>query len=239
MRQIYTGIVIKSIDYNASDRIITILSSDDSFVVFKARGVNKMNSPLMKYTIPYSISEFELDSKGELSNKTLVAANRVFYPRKINETIESIALFSYVSESLNYMDASKGLYDYLKSIILDVEDGKDNRWMFLNYLNYFIKCNGLSLCLDKCVSCGSKSHIVDVDFDSGGFLCSSCSINRKSMNYIETLYELNRSKSLYFNDKLDDGELFGIIKDLLSFMNNNSGIVIRSEKFLLNSLFNM
>ena len=76
MRQIYTGIVIKSIDYNASDRIITILSSDDSFVVFKARGVNKMNSPLMKYTIPFSISEFELESKGEMSNKTLVAANR-------------------------------------------------------------------------------------------------------------------------------------------------------------------
>ena len=239
MRQIYTGIVIKSIDYNASDRIITILSSDDSFVVFKARGVNKMNSPLMKYTIPFSISEFELESKGEMSNKTLVAANSVFYPRNINENIESIALFSYISESLNYIDSFKGLYDYVKDLIEAVESGKDVRWMFLNYLNYFIKCNGLSLCLDKCVSCGSKSHIVDVDYVAGGYLCSSCSINRKAMSYIESLYGLNRSKGVYLNDKLEDGDLFVIIKDLLSFLNDNSGIKIKSEKFLLNSLFNM
>jgi len=239
MRQIYTGIVIKSIDYSANDRIITILTSDDSFVVFKARGVGKMNSPLMKYTVPFSISEFEVESRGEMSNKTLVAANSIFFPKNINESIESIALFSYISESLNYIEPFKGIYEYLKNIINEVENKNDVKWIFLNYLNYFIKCNGLSLCLDRCVSCGGKSHIVDVDYVAGGYLCSSCSINRKSMNYIESLYGISRSKSLYFNEKIEDGDLYAMTKDLLGFINDNSGINIKSEKFLLNSLFNM
>ena len=235
MKDVYTGIVIKSIDYSASDRIITILCSDDSFVVFKARGVNKMSSSLAKYTIPFSLSEFELEFRKEGSNKTLVGANQLFFPRNINASIEAIAFLSYVGESLNYIEARKGLYDYVKDIITRVEDGANIKVIFLEYLYYLIKCNGLSLSLDKCCSCGGKKNIVDVDYTEGGFLCSSCSVNRKSLDYIETLYKLGNYKPI----EIDDGVIYAIVKDLLDFFNENAGISLRSEKFLLNSLFNI
>ena len=179
MKEIYTGIVIKGIDYSASDRIITILCSDDSFVVFKARGVGKLSSSLAKYTIPYSISEFELECKTERSNKTLVGASSVFFPKNINSSIESIALFSYITESLNYLDVREGLYEYIKNIISDVENGCNLKIIFLKYLYYLIKCNGLTLLLNQCCKCGSKKNIVDVDYGEGGFLCSSCSEKSK------------------------------------------------------------
>ena len=235
MKDIYTGIVIKSIDYSASDRIITILCSDDSFVVFKARGVNKMSSSFAKHTIPFSISEFELESKSERSNKTLVGASMNFFPKHINESIESIALFSYIGESLNYIEEINGLYEYIKSIVERVEAGADVKLIFLEYLYNLIKCNGLTLSLNKCSHCGSKKNIVDVDYNEGGFLCSSCSINRKSLDYIKTLYNIGINKDI----NVDDGVLFSVIRDLLIFFNENAGIFLRSEKFLLNSLFNM
>ena len=39
-------------------------------------------------------------------------------------------------------------------------------------------------------------NIVDVDYKEGGFLCSACSINRKSLEYIETLYKLGVDKPI-------------------------------------------
>ena len=235
MKEIYTGIVIKGIDYSASDRIITILSSDDSFVVFKARGVGKISSSLAKYTIPYSISEFELECKSETSNKTLVGASSLFFPKNINSSIEAIALFSYITESLNYVEPRVGLYEFVMGIIYDAENGKNLKLLFLKYLYYLIKCNGLTLSLNKCCKCGSKKNIVDVDYKEGGFLCSACSINRKSLEYIETLYKLGVDKQI----EVDDGVIYKIVLDLLIFFNDNAGIILKSEKFLLNSLFNM
>lgn len=235
MKEIYTGIVVKSIDYSASDRIITILCSDDSFVVFKARGVSKMSSSLAKHTIPFSISEFELEFKSEKSNKTLVGASMLFFPKHINESIEAIAMFSYISESLNYIEPTKGLYDYISSIIKRIENGEDCKVIFIEYVYYLIKCNGLSLSLNKCSHCGSKKNIVDVDYNEGGFLCSSCSINRKGLDYIETLYNIGANKPI----SVDYGVIFNITRDLLIFFNENAGISLKSEKFLLNSLFNM
>ena len=238
MKEVYTGIVIKSIDYGASDRIITILTSDDSFVVFKARGVNKMSSSLMKYTIPFSISEFELESKSEKSNKVLTSASAIYFPSFTSSNIKGIALSSYISESLNYFDTFNGLYKFITSLIKSIDEGENESLLFLNYLYFLIKCNGLSLFVDGCEVCGSKKNIVDVDYSVGGFLCSSHSINRKSNEYIELLYKVSHSKGLYL-EAVDEGTLFNLIKDLIFFFNENSGMNIRSEKFVLNSLFNM
>ena len=89
--------------------------------------------------------------------------------------------------------------------------------------------------MNKCSHCGSRKNIVDVDYNEGGFLCSSCSINRKGLDYIETLYNIGAAKVV----NVDDGVIFNITRDLLIFFNDNAGVSLRSEKFLLNSLFNM
>ena len=238
MKEIYKGIVVKSVDYGSNDRIITILTSDDSFVVFKAKGASKLSSPFSKYTIPYSICEFELESKSENAHKVLVGANNIYYPKFINQNIKAIAISSYISESLIYLDYKIGLYEYISEIIKLLDKDEKEEMIFLSYLYYFIKANGIGLQLDCCEVCGKKKNIVDVDYTIGGLLCSSCSINRKSNEYIELLYKVGHYKGVYMND-YDIGTVFNLTKDLIVFLNENSWIKIKSEKFVLNSLFNI
>ena len=237
MKEIIEGIVIKSVDYSANDRIITVLTKDDSFVVFKVRGASKLSSPLSKFTIPFSISEFELEFKSETSHKILIGASKIHTPKFINDNIKSIAISSYISESLQYIDENKGLYEYIAKLIKSLDENNE-LFVFLSYVYYLIKKNGLSLCVDHCEMCGSKKNIVDVDYNMGGFLCSSCSINRKPKEYLELLYKLTHTNDLIFGS-YDEGIIYSLVKDLLMFFNENSGLNIRSEKFVLNSLFNM
>ena len=133
-----------------------------------------------------------------------------------NSNIKGIALSTFISETLNYFDKQKGLYDFVTSIVKSIDDSKKESMLFLNYLYFLIKCNGLSLCLDNCEVCGSKKNIVDVDYSIGGFLCSSHSINRKSKKYIELLYKISHLDGLYL-DENDEGVIFNLVKDLLIF----------------------
>ena len=206
MKQIVEGIVIKSVDYNANDRIITILTRDDSFVVFKVKGASKLSSPLSKFTIPFSVSEFELEFKSETSHKLLVGATKIYTPKFISDNIKAISVSSYISESLSYFEDKKGLYDYIVTLINELDKGREV-YVFLSYIYFLIKNNGLGLCVDHCEMCGSKKNIVDVDYNVGGFLCGTCSINRKSNDYISLLYKISHSPSLVVAD-FDDGIVY-------------------------------
>ena len=100
-------------------------------------------------------------------------------------------------------------------VIFDTKDNYDNSIKWMLYLN-----------------------IVDVDYSMGGFLCGSCSINRKPKEYLELLYKLTHTNDLILGS-YDEGIIYSLVKDLLMFFNENSGLNIRSEKFVLNSLFNI
>ena len=58
------GIVIKSIDYKDSDKIVTIFSAELGIIHARARGVKKLKAKLAFATQPFAFCEFMLIAKG-------------------------------------------------------------------------------------------------------------------------------------------------------------------------------
>ena len=60
MSKIYQGIILKVVPYKESDAIVTLLTKEEGFISFKARGVFKINSKNASSLQLYTIGEYKL-----------------------------------------------------------------------------------------------------------------------------------------------------------------------------------
>lgn len=242
MQKNYYGIITKIVPYKETDAIITLLTNDNSFVSFKARGAFKINSKNSSSLQLFTIGEYTLDSKTEYSNKTLITGAKIYFPMCIYEDLKYSSFLNFIREIVELLnDQNENTYKILEYAIKNIEELDMTTYILLSF-KYLLQHNGVLFNIDECVSCRKKTIEV-FSYSMGGFLCKKCmslsQYNINNLSYLKSIRVVMKSTLDNINlFKIDDIIGYRLISDIFKYIENNLGIYLKSKEMLMISLNN-
>lgn len=235
MQKVIEGLIIREIPYGETSKIIHIYTSEGLISVM-CKGAKSLKSPFRATTLKFTYGKFIiLYKEDKLSN--LISVDVINPLTNIKNDIILLSYLNYLTEltsqviKQSYVD----LYDEFITAILKIEDGLDPliicNILEIKYLDYL----GVGLNLDACVGCGSKTNIVTIDGDRGGYICSKCYqneliVDKKTIELLRMYYyvEIKSISKLKISEKVK--------KEIDNFLNiyydRYTGLYLKSKKFL-------
>lgn len=166
-----TGIVLRLTPFKDTDAMINAIS-EEGFLSFKARGVEKLTSKNAPSVQPLTLSQFVLmeSPNGGLSLKE---GDAIEFFGKIDDLSNAAALSLIQELTLKIIqeDEAAMAYPYLLQALRLISMGKDGLNMGLLYFAKVLSIGGYGLNVDRCVACGEQKDIVCLSYSEGGFLC--------------------------------------------------------------------
>ena len=167
------GIVLKSIDYLESDKLLTLLTFERGMVTVKAKGVRKKSAKLAFGARQFFCGDFEcIESHGKL---IMTGVSRVYDFSEIASDIDKYYVACHFAEI---------------ALAVTMEEHPDEEMlrMFLNTLHILNKGTvnielltaiyeirtavlaGFAPVVDECVMCGSQGKLMRFSFEHGGLV---------------------------------------------------------------------
>lgn len=233
----FEGIVVSETPYSESSKIINILTKDQGVIGVMAKGAKRIKSPLRVATERFTLGIFSVYyHKDKLS--TLVSADIINPLLNIKTDIIKIGYLTYIVELAHQtakQNEDEHIYAILKSAILKIEEGKDpmviTNILELKMLDYL----GVGIDLDKCIKCGSKTNILTISGDEGGYICTDCRTNEliysdKTIKMFRLYYyvDINSITDL----KISEEVTHNIDKILTDYYDRFTGLYLKSKEFL-------
>jgi DNA repair protein RecO (recombination protein O) len=170
------GIVIRSMDYGESNRIIAIYTRHNGKMSVMVRGAKKMNSRLASVTQLFTHGEFVMFKTSSMG--TLNQGEPYDSHRKLREGLHMSAYSAYVVELIDRIvpesESNEMMFEQLKASLEAIESGKDAAIVLHIMEMKMLAAAGYLPQLDACVSCGSKEGEMSLSITQGGVLCSNC-----------------------------------------------------------------
>jgi DNA repair protein RecO (recombination protein O) len=233
------GIIIKTIAYSDSSKILTILTSDLGKVGVIAKGAKRMTSKLRSTTQLFTYGEFYIYHKPKGLSTLSQVDVKSMYPKMTHDLIKHAyaSVIIELTDRINH-EPSQNHYVYnilLKSLEL-IEEGMDPEVVLFIFELKATQLLGFGLNLDECVICGSTKNIVSISTSYGGLICQKClannhpPINGQYLQLLRKLYyiELNQINSISLKPKTKT-----VIRKIIDeYYDIHSGIYIKSKRYL-------
>ena len=220
------GIVLKTIKYQDSSKIVYILTEDG---LISALLKNCLNQKSKNYSyskelmmIGFDLTEskkntFDIMTSGKVINSYINIQNT--YEKLIN----AVEIISLCYEYSSFIEDNKLLFSLTKTILENLNNNtfidQDN-YLFYTYIFKFklLYLLGVGLNINKCDECGNE-EIVYFDFESGSCKCVKHAKNKFDRNLLEVIRILYLGKIELYNE-----EIFSSFKDfqlqIEKFINN-------------------
>lgn len=171
------ALVIRSIDYGESGKILTLLTEGAGKVGVLARGAKKTGSRYAAAAEPFTYGEYVFFRAGGLG--TLNSADIITSHRRIRENLLLSAVAAYLAEMTDRVtadgEAAPRLYRQLLAALAALDDGKDPQVITRIYEMNILAHAGYMPVLDGCAGCGKAAD--DAEWFSpalGGLACRDC-----------------------------------------------------------------
>lgn len=209
----WEGIVIRTIPYGESNKIVTLYSREAGKVTVMARGAKKPRSKFAAITQPFTHGSF-LIRKGR-GMGTLSQGEQIESMRFIREDLEATAYASYVVEIIDRLteqdERIHGVYDLLYEALHAINEGYDPEAISLFVEWKMLPVGGIHPILHECANCHATEGEFAFSFKYIGFLCHRCfSVDRyltritpTQLKLIRTFYTvpINRVGNLTLKDE--------------------------------------
>ena len=231
------GIIVSTVDYKESSKIINIFTKDEGIIGVLARGSKRLKSNISASSnvLTYGIFHINVRNNGMgnlldvdvINNFKCIKSDLL----KINYSCFLLELASQVYRHDNDNNIYKLLIDGLNKINDGYDENVITSIMELKMLDYL----GIRPVIDKCVSCGSSDDIVTISSYKGGYLCKNCIgtekvLNIKTLKLIRMFYYLDISKI----SKIDISS--NIMKEINNFIDDYydryAGLYLKSKALL-------
>lgn len=231
------GIIISTVDYKESSKILNILTPDEGVIGVLAKGSKNIKSRISAVSNVLTYGIFYLNyHKGSIP---ILKEVDLFNPLKnirkdivkLNYSLFLLELSSQVCKH----DKNREVYDLLINGLIKINEGYDagviTNIIELKMLEYL----GIKPVIDRCVNCQKKTDIVTISSYKGGYLCKDCVGNEvifdlKTLQIIKLFYYIDVSKI----KKIDISEK--VKKEICLFIDDYyerySGLYLKSKSFL-------
>lgn len=177
------GLVLRSVKYGESDKLITILT-DEGKLFFKARGIRSITSKNAAGCATFVYSEFILDQRGDKC--FLRKAQPLYSTVRAGADIVSLSLASYLAALAEdtARDAETGkmvLRLLMNALYLISKEDRPAELIKSVFEMRLLAANGLSPNLSECAVCGKDSDAFPYLYfrlTEGDLLCPACVTSR-------------------------------------------------------------
>lgn len=170
------AIVLKNLDYQDADKLVTIFSEKEGKIKAVAKGVKKPKSSLRAVVQPFTHSFLYLSRGRDLD---IITQGKLleFYPA-LREDLGRALYASYIMElldkSLLERTPSPHLYNETLQILGYLND-KGLKYLVIRYFEMqLIKELGYKPRLEDCAVCGGRTKSTRFNLAEGGILCDDC-----------------------------------------------------------------
>jgi DNA repair protein RecO (recombination protein O) len=178
-----SAIVLRTVDYGESDRVVALFSLERGKLSAFARGARASKRRFGGTLEPFTLLEAELKERrgAELMILESVSVSRSF--GGIRTDLARIACASYACELARELvrdhEPHADLFHLLAGYLGRLEDGPARPWMLRAFELGALRAGGIMPRLDACSRCGSvldtpPSGRLFFDPGQGGFLCGRC-----------------------------------------------------------------
>jgi DNA repair protein RecO (recombination protein O) len=188
------GIVVKSIDYLESDKLLTLLTFERGAVTAKAKGVRKKGAKLAYGARQFFCGDFEcVESHGKL---VITGISRLYD-------------FSDIAFDIDKYYTACHFADITSAVIMQDHPDEEMLRFLLNALHFLLKgsvnislltsvfelrtavLSGFAPVMDECVVCGSYDRKMAFSAVNGGMVCCvpGTGISKDTLKLIEKLTE--------------------------------------------------
>lgn len=172
------GIVIKSVDYSDSDKIVTIFSAEKGIITARARGVKKPKAKLAFAVQPFAFVEFVLFCRGDFYTiKTATSIDQFFnITSDFDSYILMLACLEVVEKSFKNNEPDSNMFLLVLNSLKAAEYENINpMYVFIKFMLETMKILGFKIEIDVCANCASNiSYPYGFSFDFNGLICSKC-----------------------------------------------------------------
>ena len=170
------GIVLKTLDYGETNKIVTLYTRDAGKITAMARGAKKPASRLAAITQPFTHGSFLIQQGRGMG--TMQQGEQVESYRHIREDIEATAYASFVVELIDRaVDEHKpqpSIFNLLQQALHAISDEYDPEAIALFVEWKMLPVTGIYPTLHQCTNCSATDGEFAFSFQQIGFLCHRC-----------------------------------------------------------------
>ena len=231
------GIVVSTVDYKETSKIINILTKEDGIIGVFAKGSKRLKSKIRETSniMTYGIFHIKKTNNGMPNLIEVDILDNFKNIRKDLLKTNYACFLLELSSQVYRHDNSSDIYKLLISGLKKINEGYDaeviNSIIELKLLNNL----GIKPIIDKCVSCGNPNNIVTISSYKGGFLCKNCLntekvLNIKTIKLIKMFYyvDINKITKLNISNNIKK-EISTFIDE---YYDRYAGLYLKSKTFL-------
>lgn len=192
----WEGIVLRTMPYGESNKIVTIFTREAGKVTTMASGAKKPRSQLSAVTQLFTHGSF-LVRKGR-GMGTLSQGEPISSMRFIREDLEATAYASYIVEIIDRLTEENeryhGVYDLLHEALQAINEEFDPEAISLFVEWKMLPIGGIHPIVHECANCHATEGEFAFSFKEIGFLCHRCfSLDRHLVRITPTQLKLIRT----------------------------------------------
>ncbi len=191
------GIVVKIIDYDDFDQIITMITSYEvlTFIAMGVRKINSKNRIALQLGNIIEIELFRARLKGKVSK--LKRANIVEQP-PIEKLDTANVLLTIIKHLSKIDDFPKGILDSVFETFQSL--GTEwNHHVKVYIMFKYLEVVGEAPSINNCIECGTNQHINGFEFYKGGYTCVKHTGNKRNLAFLKAIQSLDISFNSYKN----------------------------------------
>lgn len=172
----WEGIILKSIPYGESNKIVTLYTREAGKMTAMARGAKKPASRLAAVTQTFTYGYYLLRSGRGMG--TLEQGEPIDSMRHIREDLEATAYASYIVELIDRLTEGHGqgpnVFGLLYEALHAINEQYDPEAIALFVEWKMLPVAGVHPVLHQCANCGATEGEFAFSFQEIGFLCHRC-----------------------------------------------------------------
>lgn len=234
------GIVIKTIDYGETNKIITLYTREWGKVGVMARGAKKPNSRLSAITQPFTYGYFLVQRSSGLG--LLQQGDILNSLRTLKEDIFLTAYASFIMEltekSTDEKKPNPFHFELLYQTLQYMNEGFDAEILMYIYEMKMLNTLGLYPILDKCAVCGATDGHFSFSIKEGGLICHRClkrdpyhfKCSQATIKLLRVFYYLDLARLGNISIKESTKKELNTI--ISAYYDEYSGLFFKSKKFI-------
>ena len=174
------ALLLRSVDYRDSDRIVTLLTEDYGKISALARGARRSQRRFGGALQPYVVMHAHFRSgRGELAHLERVTVDRSFHAilRSLDAIAAAGAALAVIRERIPEHEPEPAVFDSTVQFLNALNDGAPPEEALLSLQIRVLAMLGFAPTLDQCVGCGkvpATGKAASFDASRGGIVCRAC-----------------------------------------------------------------
>jgi len=221
------ALMLRAVDYNENDKILTLLSAEYGKISAGIKGVKKPNAKLKFAAQPFCFAEYILARRGDKYTVINCSECESFYDLRTD--VNKFYAASAVIEAANVLsyegDGCAELFPACVRTLSDMCAG-DERLPLIKFLTFALRSSGYGIALDNCAECGApliEAEKLRFDMNAGAFTCYGCGNGAGASRVTYNVLRKLDGKSYEEDFITDDGEkrALRLLKEYFTYKTDN------------------